>query len=182
MRQLIAALGLVLFAGFAWADKDMEDLKARISKLEGGQSAQDIAGNYSLTYLQAAIIPDAGVPGLAGTIEHLAAKGNLKLNANGTYSVPITENGFNVLLSKHSMETVKNRQDTDVGTWKYSGNALTLKPASDAADVVSFSGGLGGKLFVTAHANPKDGTTTLILLMRDEGSRKDKSEGREKDD
>lgn len=140
----------------------VNDLAARVNRLEGHLTQAEVAGAYTVSLYQSALIADASQS--VGRLEHLTSSGTLRLEANGTFTLSGTEAGFNALWQPAGARETVNRADTASGTWSYSAAALRL--TFDGGGTESWTGGVGGRLFIHAGANPADGTTTLVLLVR----------------
>jgi len=144
---------------------ELKELKERVRKLEGRLTSEEVAGSYVFRSSQAALITNNNnTSTIVGRLEHLSATGDLELNANGTFSFLVRENGFNAIWSFPTNRERVDRADSGSGTWTYIGGLLRLDLGG--GDVVVFGGGVGGRLFLWVGSNPADGTTTHVTLTR----------------
>ena len=148
---------------------ELAALKERVRKLEGNLKPEELVGTYRMGYLQVAIGENA-MNGIANHLEHNVWGGTLTLSGNGTASFSGREVGFAAGLPGPTPreERLKN-PDEFTGTWTYTGGAIVITLIGDNGqpDNVNFVGGAGGRMFFTVDANPLDGTTTFIILVKD---------------
>ena len=142
---------------------ELKALKARVRKLEGHLKAEEVAGTYTMRTFQTALTNGVPPPRV-GRIEHLVFTATLQLNANGSFSFSGDESGFNAIWQVPTNRERVVRADSAGGTWTYADGTLSL--IFDASDIVSVTGGVGGRMFMNVHDNPADGTTTLLLLVK----------------
>jgi hypothetical protein len=141
---------------------EIKALKARVRKLEGHLKAEEVAGTYTLRTYQTALL--SAVPPRVSRIEHLIMTATLQLNANGSFSFSGNESGFNAIWQVPTNRERQDGADSGGGTWTYVDGTLAL--ILDGGEVVSVTGGVGGRMFMNVHDNPADGTTTLLLLVK----------------
>ena len=144
-------------------------LEKRVGRLEGHLTQADLVGTYRWGYLQVAIGEDA-VSGRANHLEHNVVAGTLTLSANGVAAFSGRERGFAAGLPGPTPRQERiNDQDEFTATWAYTGGAIVLTVTGDDGqpENVNFVGGVGGRMFFTATANPLDGTTTFIIITKD---------------
>ena len=150
-------------------EADIAALKERVHKLEGNLTPQEVVGTYRIGYLQVAIGENA-TNSLANHLEHNVWGGTLTLGSDGIASFVGREVGFAAGLPGPTPreERLKN-PDEFTGTWAYTSGAIVLTLIGDNGQPgnVTFVGGAGGRMFFTVDANPLDGTTTLIILVKD---------------
>ena len=148
---------------------ELAALKERVRKLEGNLKPEELAGTYRMGYIQVAIGENA-MNGLANHLEHNVWGGTLTLGSNGTASFSGREVGFAAGLPGPTPreERLKN-PDEFTGTWAYTSGAIVITLIGDNGqpDNVTFVGGAGGRMFFTVDANPLDGTTTFIVIVKD---------------
>jgi hypothetical protein len=145
----------------------IEALEGKVSKLEGNLTQADLVGTYRWGYLQVSIGEDAS--GTANHLEHNVVGGTLTLSSGGAASFSGRELGFATgLPGPSSRQERVNNSDEFTATWTYTGGVLVLTVTGDDGqpENVNFVGGVGGRMFFTATANPLDGTTTLIILSK----------------
>ena len=162
--------------GHDHGDKDLARLKAemaalkeRVRKLEGNLKPEELVGTYRMGYLQVAIGENA-MNGLANHLEHNVWGGTLTLSSNGTASFSGREEGFAAGLPGPTPRQERlNNPDEFTGTWTYTGGAIVVTVTGDNGqpENINFVGGAGGRMFFTVDANPLDGTTTLVILVKD---------------
>jgi len=104
-----------------------------------------------------------GPAGNTSHLQHAVAAGPLTLNADGTMAWTGREVAFSSGWVFPATRNERVRTEEVVGTWTYAGGVLTLNVEGQP---VEFGGGIGGRLFVALDANPADGTTTLIMLVK----------------
>lgn len=146
----------------------MAALEKRVRRLEGHLTQADLVGTYRWGYLQVAIGESA--TGIANHLEHNVVAGTLTLSADGVAAFSGRERGFAAGLPGPTPRQERiNDQDEFTATWVYTGGAIILTVTGDDGqpENVNFVGGVGGRMFFTATANPLDGTTTFIILTKD---------------
>jgi len=144
-------------------------LEESVRKLEGRLTPDDVAGTYRWGYLQVSIGEDA-VTGRANHLEHNVSGGTLTLSSGGAAHFSGREVGFAAgLPGPTPREERLKEQDEFDATWTYANGAIVLTVTGDNGqpEQVNFVGGVGGRMFFTVHANPLDGTTTLVILAKD---------------
>jgi hypothetical protein len=142
--------------------EELRELKARVRRLEGHLKRDELVGAYTLNHIQVALLSSA--PPLVGRLEHLNSTGLLQLNANGSFSYAGRETGWNAIWQFPTTRNRVDRADSFSGTWAYSGGNLVL--TVDGGEVLTWTGGVGGRLWVHGGSNPADGTNTLLLLVK----------------
>jgi hypothetical protein len=123
-------------------------LEESVRKLEGRLTPDDVAGTYRWGYLQVSIGEDA-VTGRANHLEHNVSGGTLTLSSGGAAHFSGREVGFAAGLPGPTPRV------------------LTVTGDNGQPEQVNFVGGVGGRMFFTVHANPLDGTTTLVIIAKD---------------
>jgi len=140
----------------------INNLGARVSKLEGNIVAADLAGAYTLTRLQTEL---GG--GNSAYVAVYTATDNLVLAADGTGTLTsgTPEQG-------HQLNVVTRVLTPFIGsggggvlnfTWTYANGKLAAVLGNTTS---TFSTVAGGRLLVGASANPADGTNVILLLTR----------------
>lgn len=144
-------------------------LEESVRKLEGRLTPDDVAGTYRWGYLQVSIGEDA-VSGRANHLEHNVSGGTLTLSSGGAAHFSGREVGFAAgLPGPTPREERLKEQDEFDATWIYTNGMIVLTVTGDNGqpENVNFAGGVGGRMFFTVHANPLDGTTTLVIITKD---------------
>jgi hypothetical protein len=178
MRHFIIA-GLLALAHAAslaappTAQNDLNGLQAalqaltqRIERLEqlGRPAAESVPGAYRLHGLQTEL---NGGPGSARTTIY-TYEGSVTFSADGTYRVKGTSTGSSLVWDLCCVPGAAQRSprvdepEKDRGHWTLEGNRLTLKNAHGR---FVYSG--AGDLFVGASSNTEDGTSVILLMVRE---------------
>jgi|SoiMethySBSTD1v2_1073268.scaffolds.fasta_scaffold193967_2 hypothetical protein len=148
-------------ADLAALQADVAALKEQVRKLEGHLTAAEVQGGYAMLTYQTEL--GEGPAGNTSHLQHAVAAGPLTLNADGTMAWTGREVAFSSGWVFPATRNERVRTEEVVGTWTYAGGVLTLNVEGQP---VEFGGGIGGRLFVALDANPADGTTTLIMLVK----------------
>jgi hypothetical protein len=146
-------------------------LEDKVRKLEGRLTEAEVVGTYRLGYLQTSIRENT-TTGNASQIENNINWGTLTLRADRTASYVGREIGFATNLPGPAERRERGRNPDEFSAdWSYSGSVLTLTVIGDSGEPesVDFAGAVGGRMFFTVTASPTavDGTTTLIVLIKD---------------
>jgi hypothetical protein len=145
-------------------------LQARVSKLEGNITANDLAGTYSLMVLgtsMTALRP--GSPVVNATISTSAIRATLTLNADGTGSASsVTCEGSTLTQGPWSMtggDCGSSESATDV-TWTYADGVITVTFVTDN-EAIPLNVAAGGRLLVNAFApfHPSDPSSDQLLFI-----------------
>jgi hypothetical protein len=140
---------------------DITALKERVRRLEGNLTADEVAGTYTLYLHQTAILGSAAQ---ATGVENLISVGTFQVEANGVFTYAGTESGSNAPLYSPGPRQTVNRPDSASGTWQYSAGGLQL--TFDGGGTETWTGAVGGRLFIGADSTAADGTATLILIVK----------------
>lgn len=153
----------------------IDNLTARVSKLEGQFTAADVAGTYAFMSLEVEI-----GTGLVSMIHHASGNGSVTLNANGAFSFNATDHSSHLALNFSVVKggtggtvtdatltantTTASTPQNDSGTWSLSGKTLTLIFSSGQS--VAFIGATGPSLFMNAINTPDGRDQSLVFLIR----------------
>jgi hypothetical protein len=147
---------------------DLANLTARVAKLEGNIVAADLAGTYSVVGLDTTMTAfHAGTPPVPATINTLAFRATLTLNANGTGDATATScEGSTLTQGSWSMQGVDCSEPATGVTWTYANGVITITFLSDG-DEIPFVVGLGGRLLVMGFApfHPGDPSSDQLLII-----------------
>jgi hypothetical protein len=131
----------------------LNSLTARVAKLEGQISAADLAGSYTVAGLQIGLINN-------NLVETISYGGTLILAANGTFSLTLVGNGFDLPIP--GARVLHPDSGSISGTWSLTGNTITAQG--------DFTGQLahaaGGRVLVHSGFNNADGSTVLLTFVR----------------
>jgi len=140
---------------------DIAALTERVRKLEGNLTEAEAQGGYTLLTYQTEL--GKGPTGNTSHLQHAVAAGTLQLDANGTAAFTLSEVAFTSGWLFPALRTERERTESLIGTWAYAGGVLTLTVDGQP---LPFVGGVGGRLFLRVEANRADGTTTLVMLVK----------------
>jgi hypothetical protein len=136
----------------------VNNLGARVSKLEGQITAADIAGVYKWSGLQIGLI-------VGGTVESISYSGTVTLAADGTFTGTLAGRGFDLFPGGNRLPHTTN--DNIAGTWTLSGsNTVTLTGLGD--DPATFDSAARGQMLVFSNKDNShaDGSLVLLILVR----------------
>ena len=151
-----AARAAEVNANFQALATAIDNLAARVSKLEGQITPADIAGVYGWRGLQIGLIN-------GGMVETISYTGTVTLAPNGTFSGTLTGRGFD--LPAGGNRVLHNTDDNVSGTWTLSGsNTVTLSLGDDALSFLSAA--RGQVLVFSNNDNSPDGSLVLLMLVR----------------
>ena len=141
--------------------KMVADLSARVAKLEGNITADDLVGTYSVHAIDSQVSSAGG-----GQVTPQVSTGVVTLNGDGTGMLTgIACGGYSLALTSGSVSPTGCNL-TYPFTWTYANGTLT--ETIFGAFQVPFSVGVGGRVMTTAFT-PFDGTAgdaVFIILTR----------------
>ena len=149
------------------------NLQARVARLEGNITADDLVGTYTLVGFQTRL---RGGGAANAAIGSAALTGSLTLNANGTGSMTINGDGsllFPLLWASAQSTLGNGNPGTPFSlTWTYANGVLssmiTTNEGTSAGPDISV--GPGGRLLATAFSefrgDPKSNDATLMIFYR----------------
>ena len=142
-------------------------LQARVAKLEGNIVAADLAGTYSVTLFGTNMNGARAVPPRAATINTIAGRGTLTLNADGTGTIAsLACEGSEMVVATGAMHGVDCSEPDSEVTWTYAEGVATVTFLGDG-DQLPFNVSLGGRYLTVAFApfHPSEPGSDHVLII-----------------
>lgn len=133
----------------------VNNLNARVQKLEGTIVATDLVGTYAVNRFQSELGGGNGA-----RMSMYTGRGTVTLAAGGTGTIKgNTESGHLLSLSSLQLSAINNPAESQSIKWSYANGVVTLFG-------MPFNVVAGGRLLVATNANMTDGTNVIVLLTR----------------